>query len=251
MAQKINLPTKLIIFSLFVSIFTITSLCYGISPCQAEASDSITPVLVVSATGTTTTAPDQARISLAVANFDKQLDKAQTENNATTQSVISALRQGGIKDNCIQTINYNVYPQYNYSDKPSTEPQIIGYRVTNEISVVVKDIDRLGHVLDIAVKAGANNINYVTFEKSDLTACENEALTKAIARAREKAQAIVGAAGLQLGKIISINEGGTQYISPRNSMYLQKDESMGSSNVPVVPGNLTINGSVTVTYELI
>lgn len=252
MITRNNLSSKVMFLVLFISIFAITNLFYGIGTCQAESSPADTPVLVVSATGTVTTAPDQARISLAVTNSNKQLDKAQAENNIATQNVISSLQKTGISDKCIETTNYRVYPQYNYSAKDNTEPQITGYRITNEISVTVKDIDSLGHLLDTAIKAGANNINYINFEKSDITTIEDEALSKAFLRARGKAVAIANAAGMQLGKVISIKEAGAQYINPRNTLYLENSAAdMKAGQVPVVPGNLKVNATVTVTYELI
>ncbi len=244
---------KIIMFVL--CLFAVAGLMYSPAPVQADITPPHdTPILIVGATGTVTAAPDQARISLAVTNIDQNLTKAQNMNNKATQDVISALLKTGVNKNDIQTLNYNVYPQYDYNTKVKKDapPEIIGYRIRNEISVVVKNIDSLGNVLDTAVKAGANNVNYINFEKADISLQENEALAKAVTRARSKAEAIAAAAGMSLGNVVKITEGGMNTILPGRDMYFnEKAISMkADSQVPINPGDLKVTTSIYITYEL-
>ncbi len=241
----------------FIVLVCMLALVMGSAvPVQADttAGKDDTPVLLVGATGTATVAPDQARISLAVTSIDKNLAAAQNMNNQTTENVISALLQNGIEKKSIKTLNYRVYPQYNYNNEPvnNDPPQITGYRINNEIAVVVNNLDNVGKVLDAAVKAGANNVNYINFEKADISLQENEALTKAVLRARSKAEAIAAAAGMSLGRVIKISESGVNTIFPPE-IYMDEKAIAGrgaASQVPISPGDMEVTASIYITYEL-
>jgi len=240
---------------IFLGIFIFASLLWIVSPAKAEPEGSSDiPVLVVGAQGTVTAAPDQARISLAVITFDKDLSKAQKTNNINTQRVIDALLRTGIEEDDMETANYTVYPQYNYGEKGEDLPEITGYRVRNEISVVVKKIENLGTVLNVAVEAGANNVNYINFEKSDMSVLEDKALAEAVFRAQSKARIIAEAAGVKLGRILTINAGGIYTTPPviLRSAAESKSTGMGvSDQVPIQPGQIKTTASITITYEIL
>ena len=207
------------------------------------------PVVVVAASGTSAVAPDQARVSLGVVTTHKDLARAQSENNQNTQKVIDAIISMGIDKNLIQTSNYSIYPQYDYSTRSTGI--LVGYQVRNEITIIIKDIDRVGTILDGAVQAGANTVNYVSFEKSNLGAAENEALLKAIARGHEKAQVIAGAARMSLGKLLSISEGyDTSIYRNLANISLDSPKGMGESLVPISPGEIKVTATVTMVYQL-
>ncbi|HCF49236.1 MAG TPA: hypothetical protein DER60_03070 [Syntrophomonas sp.] len=209
------------------------------------------PVVVVTATGTTTVAPDQARISLGVVTSNKDLALAQSENNQNTQKVIAAVQTMGIDKSHIQTSSFNIYPQYDYNTRSTGV--LIGYQVRNEITIVVKDISKAGSILDGAVQAGANNVNYVSFEKANLDAAENEALLKAIARGHDKAQLIASAAQMSLGDLLNISEGYNATIYPNvANIAMDSAKGMGGAvnSVPISPGELKVNATVTMVYQL-
>jgi uncharacterized protein YggE len=238
---------RIALFSLlFLFVFT----CSG-PVLAADVPDKYSgPVVVVTASGTTTVAPDQARLYLAVVTTEKDLSRAQSENSRTTQKVMDAVRALGIDNSHIQTSGFNIYPQYDYSTKSSGI--LMGYQVRNEITVIIKDISRVGLVLDGAVAAGANNVNHIAFEKANLDAAENEALLKAIARGREKAQVIAAAAQMNLGGLVSITEGYNASIYP-NIANIAMDSVKGlggAGQVPINPGELKITASVTMVYQL-
>lgn len=226
-------------------------LLYSTPATAAEAAVAAkdSPVLMVNSTASVTVSPDQARISLAIVTSDKSLTNAQNSNTRTTKSVIDSLQKTGIDKNNLQTLSFNVYPQYDYSEKGLNS--IISYQVRNEISVVVKDLDQLGAVLDIAIKAGANNVNSISFEKADPSEAENQALVKAIQRAREKALVMAQASGAQLGRMISISEGYSTPAVYRSNLYIEKAaDSFSGAAIPITPADLTIESSVTLVYEI-
>lgn len=207
------------------------------------------PVVVVTATGTTTATPDQARISLGVVTNHKDLAQAQNENNQKSERLIAAIHSMGIDKNLIQTSGFNIYPQYDYNSGSSGI--LTGYQVRNEITIVVKDINQVGAVLDGAVKAGANNVNFVSFEKSNLDGAENEAMLKAITRGREKAQLIATAAQMNLGELVSISEGyNTSFYSNVANIALDSAKGMGGGSVPLSPGELKVTATVTMVYQM-
>ncbi len=206
--------------------------------------ESAAPVVIVTTTGTTSVDPDQARLALAVVTDSKNLSQAQNENNLITSKVMDTLRSLGINDKDIQTSRFTVHPQYDYSDKASN---LIGYQVRNEITIVITDISKVGTVLDKAITAGANNINQISFEKSNLDAAENEALLQAIARGHEKAQLMAAAAQMTLGPLVSISEG---YHVPLSVNVASLDRGAGGGPVPISPGELKVSATVTMVYQL-
>jgi hypothetical protein len=247
-----KLSSKILLLTIMLGVFSLSGFFFNATPIQATAtpSDIPTPTLLVAASSTVTASPDQARVSMAVVSYDSNLSQAQESNNSNTQKLIAAIKNTGISDDNIKTINYSVYPQYNYRDTDST-PEIIGYQVRNEILLVVNKIAELGYILDTAVKAGANNINYINFEKANTEAEQNRALAQAVQRAHSKAVAIAAAAGMSLGNIVSINEGGVNTYMPRNQVsFAEKDLQGLGSSVPINPGDLEITASISIMYEL-
>ncbi len=229
---------------MIVFLFTVP----GITIAQ-EADISTLPVVVVSASRTVTVSPDQAEISMAVMKTDPNLDLALKSNNQSTEQVIQALERAGIKPEDIKTSNFSVYPEYDYSE--SGRSRITAYQVRNEISVLVRDLNLLGDILDTAIRSGANNLNYISFQKADTSAAEDQALVQAVKRAREKALILSKAAGMNLGRLLSISEGYSQPVLYSNKVYADTSAGgMGASSVPINPGELQISATVTCIFEM-
>lgn len=238
--------------TIIIMVFIFIAGLFGNNIAQAEEQqlNSINnkPVVVVSSTGTVSVVPDQAQVSMAVVKRDPNLGRALASNNSTAEKLINTLKQAGIEPADIKTTNFNVYPQYDYSQ---SEARVIGYEVRNELTVIVKDLDKLGSILDLAITTGANNLNYITFQKADTSAAENEALTQAVNRAREKAAVLANAVGNRLGKVESINEGFTEPIRYNSSISADMIAGLGKeAAVPVLPGDINITANVTVIYEM-
>ena len=207
--------------------------------------------VTVNGTGSVTVTPDQASISVGVNVIQKSLSEAQAAATSQMTAVIDALKAAGIDEKDIQTSNYSVNIMQNY-DNSGYPSEVIGFQVNNQVNVTVREIDKLGEILDAAVTAGANSIYGITFVVSDSTAAASQARTAAVEDAKAKAEEIAAATGTTLGKIVSVTE--TYSPSPLPVDFYGgagMAEDMARSSVPVQAGGSVVQVSVLVTYELI
>ena len=214
------------------------------------------PTLTVSATGTLQLAPDTAVVTLGMETVGKSLVDTQQQNAAAMQKVTERLLQSGIEKERIQTSSFTVAPQY--KPQPSrrsgevvpTEPEIIGYTVSNMMMVEVRDLEKVGKVIDGALSAGANRFHGLHWALRDEHQPRLRALKLAAAKAREKAQALGEALEVKLVRIITANEGGTQVIAPRPFMARAMGAALADTAVPISPGEIKVEASVTLIYEI-
>jgi len=228
------------------------------SAAQASVPDNNQPTLIVSGNAQIKATPDMATLALTVVNIQTNLADAQKENDQNTRQLIQALKKLGLSDRDINTVGYNVWPQYRYYDNGQNSsdltPEITGYRIQNEIEVVVSDIGKIGIILDTALKSGANNIGSIRFDKANKTPEKNEALSMAVKNAHAKAASMASALGMKLGEVINISEADFKTIFPLNSIHLDSTmannaKAMGA--VLIQPGQVNIEASVVITYQLI
>lgn len=137
--------------------------------------------------GSVSVKPDIAQISIGVTTEDKQLETAQQENARITQQVIDVIKSMGVTSKDIQTQVYDIQPQYDYIEGRQV---FRGYRVINILKVVVRDLEKVGVIIDAAVKAGANTVNNISFTVSDQRRYYEQALRLAIEDAQKKAFAV-------------------------------------------------------------
>lgn len=189
-------------------------------------------------------APDMAVSQIGVQTINKELDPAINENNSKAATIIDALKQLGIADKDIQTTSFNITPQRDYANNKPNE--IIGYQVDNMLSVNFRDLTKIGTGLQKAVNAGANNIYGISFTFADPISLQDEARTEAIKDAVKKAKSMADAAGIKLGKIVSINEISSS--SPIISRDYSKAEA--SAAVPVESGEIGLTMQVQIVYSL-
>jgi hypothetical protein len=224
-------------------------------PAAAPAQTIATPVPTVSgtrldivATGEVSRVPDIARISAGVVTTATTATAALEQNTRQMRAVRDALRKAGIADRDIQTSAINLYPDYRH-DERGGQPQLIGYRAQNEVSVRFRDIANTGKILDALVAQGANQINgpMLTIDKPE--AALDEARTKALANARARAELYARATGKKVGRILAISEGGS---NPVMMMRREAGQAIGSAadaNM-IEPGEQVLSIALTVTYEL-
>lgn len=206
--------------------------------------------MTISATGTASAAPDIARINMGVQTQAKTANAALADNNKRMSALLTALKQTGLAEKDIQTSQFSVSPQYanrrSSSGSYDEPPLVIGYQVSNQVHVIIRDLDKLGVVLDKVVADGANRMNGISFSFDDPQPLMDEARRKAVAEANRKAALYAQAAGIALGRILTFNEqGGGQ---PRPMMAMARMESM--SAVPIAVGESEISASVSITYEI-
>ena len=200
---------------------------------------------LVTVTGEATVAvvPDAAVIRIGVSSPGHTAREASDANSKQMAAVLAALKGAGVADRDIQTSRLSLQPQYD-PNKPGP-PRLLGFRVTNQVTIKIRDIDRMPTILDRAIAAGANEMSGIEFVVSEQSKLLDQARDEAIADARRKAELYVKAAGGKLGPVVAITEeGSTPPPRPLAAM------RAAAGAVPVVPGERELRAAVTVSYEL-
>ena len=198
-------------------------------------------------TGKVTLTPDIAYISIGVHTENTSAKDAVNGNNTQAQAVIAAIKGFGIADKDIQTTDFSVSPQQE-TDTNGKPTGIINYAVDNTVYVTVRDLSKLGDLLDSAVSAGANNINSIQFDVADKTAALSQARLAAVADANKQADELTKASNVVLGDVQTIS-----YYDNTTPVTLQlprADMVNAGASVPVQAGSMQITTSVTIVYGL-
>lgn len=189
---------------------------------------------------------------IALASFGMQTNGLKSQdvvdrNNTVINQVIASVKTLGILDKDIQTTSYNLSPVYDYTEKGRV---FKGYELNQQISVKIRDFDKISDILDVAVSKGANTVGDLQFTVDDPVKSQAEARTKAIAQAKEKAVSLARESGLKIDKLINISEG---YSSNPEPMYA-RNNSLTDKAVSVAPqiqaGQMEVDSTVTLTYLL-
>jgi hypothetical protein len=222
----------------------------GPRPGVSATTGDLPRVISVSGEGEVKTRPDMATITTGVVTEGATAKDALAKNNGAMAAVINTLKNAGVSEDDIQTSDFSVSPKYPpYQPNQTTAPRIVGYTVSNTVTARVKNLDKLGGILDALVQAGSNQISGISFGLNETKATMNEARKKAVADARAKAELYAGAAGVSVGKVVQISE--TSAVIPVPVMY--KREAMAQSadaSVPIAVGQSTVVANVTVVFEI-
>ena len=162
--------------------------------------------IAISAVGNVAAKPDQAEISIGVSNTAKTAKAALAANTAAMTDVIASIKAAGVEPRDIQTASFSVQPAYEYSNdgKP---PKLTGYSVTNGVTARLRDVSRIGDVLDRVVDKGSNQISGIQFIVSKAEELKDAARKVAVANATRMAKTYAEAAGVTLGDVLLISEG--------------------------------------------
>ena len=200
---------------------------------------------LVSVTGeaTVAVAPDMAAIRIGVTSQGKTAREASDANAKQMTAVLAAIKEAGIAERDVQTSRLSLQPQYD-PNKAGTA-RLLGFQVTNQLTVKIRDIDKLPAILDRAIGAGANEMSGIEFVVSEQSKLLDQARAEAIADAHRKAELYANAAGMKVGRVMAISEEGSAP-PPR----LMQAMRAGPGAVPVAPGEQTLRAVVTVSYEL-
>jgi uncharacterized protein YggE len=204
-------------------------------------------ILSVSGSGKAYLTPDIAYVNIGVHTEGKNATETVTTNNNKSLKVIDALKNQAINEKDIQTTNFSIYPQQQYDSngKPTGE---ITYQVDNSVIVTVRVIEKVGVILDAAVKAGANSINGVDFEVTDKTKALSEARNAAVKDARTKAEELASAAGINLGEIQTISEYTAGSPAPVYQAGARAPMVGEALSVPIQPGEMVLTVEVNIVY---
>lgn len=203
----------------------------------------------VSGSGQANLVPDIAYIYVGVHTEKPTASEAVSENNAQTQKMIEALRKFGIAAKDIRTTNFSIWPQDKYNPSTGLPSGEKTYVVDNTVYVTVRDLDKLGDLLDTVVTAGANTINSIQFDVADKSEALKTARAEAVKNARTQAQELADASGVKLGEIQSIGF----YDSSPSPVFDGKGGGGGvaaEAAVPIQPGQLTFTATVSITYTI-
>jgi len=205
--------------------------------------------VTVSGTGRTSLTPDRFTFNVGVQSVAPTVDDAVSENNKRVQAVIAALKRAGAADKDIQTSNFNIWPQQEYGE--GRLPRILGYQVSNSVTVRSTKIGDAGRLLGIAIASGVNTASGINFEVSDPARGRDEGLRAAFNDAKSKATLLAQAAGRTLGPAVIISEGVQQNnVPPPMPMRTMAMEAKVAQDVPVEAGTQELTFIVTVTFAL-
>ncbi|HEX8392592.1 MAG TPA: SIMPL domain-containing protein [Longimicrobium sp.] len=219
----------------------------------AELRAQTPPVLRVTGTGEVRAAADQAVADFAVETRAATAREAGTQNASAMERVIAALVRAGVPRDRIDTRDYNVFPEYDPRPRQEGgEPVIMGYRVSNTVSVTLYELDRVGGVIDAALAAGVNRVNGVRFGLRDPQRFRQRAIADAVRRARADAESMATALNVQLGAVREAQTGADVYAPPPQPMLMARmaGAEMADAATPITPGELVVRATVSVVYGI-
>ena len=227
--------------------------------CPASAFAQVTPtveplipaagaILDVTAEGRTTRVPDIATIRAGVVAQGTTAAAALGDNAARMEKVLAALRRAGIAPRDIATANVALAPQYRYGE--NVPPVITGYQATNGVTIRFRDVGKAGSILDALVAQGANQIDGPSLSIDKADAALDEARTDAVKRARARADLYAAAAGLKVGRIVSIAEAGQNDGGGGGQPVFRARAMMADAKTVVVPGETDVTATLSVRFLL-
>lgn len=219
------------------------------APAMAAEAGQTAQTLSLTGEGTASAAPDQATVTSGVTSEGKTAREAVDANSKAMAALLDAFKKAGIQASDLQTSGFSVQPRYAQPKEGSSEaPHIDGYEVRNQVTARIRDLTKLGAVLDTAVSTGSNQIDGISFGVTDEAPVLDKAREAAVADAKRKAELIAKAAGVKLGRILAIAEPGTD-TGPRPMMAAYAMDKR--SAVPVEAGESEYTARVSVTWEIV
>lgn len=246
-----ELPIMGIVMNRFEAILLGIALLLAVAiPAVSAADNNNVSKLIVSGDGKINAAPDQATIVLGVETRSTSAATAAAQNADLMNKTVNALLKAGIKRSDIQTSTYSL--SIPTETEPTTAATTAGtarktpeFVATNQVTARTDNIQNVGKILDAAISAGSNSISSVSFDLKNSKPQMDQALSLAIQDAQRKAQVMAYAAGVKLGRILEIS-GGYSFAAPA-----AKYEALSAvAPTPVLPGEMEVTASVSMTYEI-
>jgi uncharacterized protein YggE len=205
--------------------------------------------------GEVSIAPDIAMLNLGVVREGKTARGALTANNSAMAKVLDSLKSQDIADKDLQTSGFNISPRYYYPPKKDNQeqkpPKIVGYQVTNNLSVRIRDLTKVGEILDLVVTLGVNTGGNIQFTNDDPKQALKQAREAAMLDAIDKAKTLTDTAGVDLGRILDISENSrTPRPIPMARAKFRAEAMVADASVPVAGGENTYHVTVNVNWEI-
>ena len=213
-----------------------------------------TPQIVVTGEGEATARPDLAMLTLSVMREAETAREALDANSSAMADVIAAMKAEGVADKDLQTSSLSIEPRYTYptnKDGEQQQPKLVGYQVTNSLGVRVREIDKVGALLDKAVSLGVNQGGQINFDSVDASKTLTEARKRAVQDAMDRAKTLAEAAGIKLGQVIEISENSLN--QPPITMMAKSFEARAQAApapAPVEAGENAYRVQVSVTFAI-
>ncbi|MBQ1859845.1 MAG: SIMPL domain-containing protein [Clostridia bacterium] len=210
----------------------------------AAATAEETRKIVVTGTATVSVEADRAILSLGVRSTADDAARASAENATAVEALKTALTNAGIQAGDITTSYYYVSPMYDYSS--SDMEKVLGYQVNHVLNVLVKDLDRTGEMIDLALASGASTCDGVSFQSSQASAAYDQALVTAIKEGRRKAELMALGCGRILGELVLVEENYGDY---GGALVARSEASMDKgAGTQIVSNSLSYSATVTMTF---
>jgi uncharacterized protein YggE len=223
------------------------------APTTIEVGNTSQPIdtITVSGQGEVKAGPDEAVLTVSVETEAPEAAQALEENSKQMEQVLERLRSEGLDEDSLQTANVAVYPNHQWDPQTNRET-IEGYRAQNSIRVTVTDLTKVGDVFSAAAEAGANNISGPEWRLADDSDAVAEALDKAYASARAKAETLASAAGMKVGSVLSMQESSVAppVIYETRASGMATEDTLAMAAAPINPMDLDVLGTVTITFRM-
>ncbi len=243
-----SLWTLIIIFVLMTTV-AIIAIAFNTNDQILPSASIAEQGLRITETGKAYATPDVAKVTFGVTTEAKDIAKSQKDNSEKLATIKNELARFNIEAKDIKTVNYSIYPDYDYFIP--RQPRLKGYRTHHLLEIVIRKLEDTDAVVQALGTAGVTEINQVRFTVDDITEVQNEAREQAIAKAKDKAESLANLTGAKLGKIISIQEGSSQIIPPSYKSLLEMDSGFGGgAEVGLEEGSTLITATITIIYSL-
>lgn len=241
------LSGALLIVIFFLTFFAYSKLAGPVSFSVNSVTTTKSDVFTVTGQGESVVKPDIAYTQVGIEATGSTVKQVQEKINSVINQVSKAIKDLGVKEEDIKTVNYRIHPNYDWTGGGQ---RITGYRASTSLSIKVREIDKINEVIDLATVNGANQVGSISFDVDDRAKAENEAREKAVAEAKRKAQEAARIAGFRLGKIINYQENADGYQPPIAYNRMALEEVAGGGATEVEPGSSEIKVLVTLSYEI-
>jgi uncharacterized protein YggE len=219
---------------------------YGGSAEEATTAKSV-PNLLITGEGSIRAAPDSAVFFAGVTSTSQTAREALNSNRAAVRTVIASAKSGGVADADIQTSDLSLQPQRDPAAR-TPDARIIGYQVVNRVVLRIRNLNQIGNLIDDLVTAGCNQLYGLRFEISEPEKYLEQARRDAVTDARKKAELYAHAAGVRLGRLLSLVEDQPPLSAMRA---LPRAEAAAASQVPIERGESEIKVQIRTAWELL
>ena len=217
------------------------------TPASAQNAPPPPAVIVTSGEGVVKQAPDRAWVSIAAESRARTAQEAQRMNTDAMNAVLEKIKTLGIPADAIQTVGYNLQPEFDYQNGKQT---LRGYVARNSVQVRVDALAKTGEVISAAVGSGATNVSGVRFDLKDRDAVEREALRRAVQDARQRANYAATGAGVSIDRVIRVEEQRDMGGDPRPMPMMAMRSEAAQAAVPLEAGEIEIRSRVTLTVSI-